>query len=132
MSSNNKYINTLRVYAEDVDFMGIVYHANYLCYLERSRTEVLRTLNLQLSELQQSKILFAINELTIKYKAPARLDDFLEITSEIEEVKGCSFLVNQVITGNNERIICEAKVKVVCVDEHLKPQKLPKAIIKMN
>ena len=78
------YKNTVRVYAEDVDFMGIVYHANYLCYLERSRTEVLRAYDLLLSELKNTDVLFAISELSIKYRSPALLDDLLMVSTSMK------------------------------------------------
>ncbi len=119
------HINTVRIYTEDVDFMGIVYHANYLCYLERSRTEMLRAYNLFLSQLNELEILFAINELNIKYKAPARLDDLLTITSIIKEIKSCSLVFEQKIINQHNQLICEASVKVVCVNKDLKPRRLP-------
>ena len=129
--SNNIHKNSIRVYVEDVDFMGIVYHANYLCYLERSRTEVLRTYELLLSELSELNILFAINELSIKYRSPAKLDDLLTVVTEIKEVKASSFVFAQIIINQYEQIICDAKVKVVCVNKNLKPQKIPHIIKKM-
>lgn len=125
-----KHHNIIRVYAEDVDFMGIVYHSNYLCYLERSRTEVLRKYNLLLSVLSNSDVLFAINELSIKYRSPARLDDLLTVTTEITEVKACSFIFEQMIVNQQEHLVCDAQVKVVCVNKNLKPQKLPSIIKK--
>jgi acyl-CoA thioester hydrolase len=120
--------NTIRVYAEDVDFMGIVYHANYLCYLERSRTEVLRAYNLLLSDLSKTDVLFAISELSINYRAPARLDDLLTVTTAINELKSCSFIFDQKIVNQHEQTICEALVKVVCVNKDLKPRRLPDII----
>jgi len=120
--------NMIRVYAEDVDFMGIVYHANYLCYLERSRTEVLRAYNLLLSDLSKTDVLFAISELSINYRAPARLDDLLTVTTTINELKSCSFIFAQKIVNQHEQIICEALVKVVCVNKDLKPRRLPDII----
>lgn len=124
----NKHQNNIRVYVEDVDLMGIVYHSNYLCYLERSRTEVLRTYNILLSELEALGILFAISELSIKYRVPARLDDLLTITTEIKEIKPCSLMFEQVIINQQEQIICDAEVKVACVNGDLKPQRVPSII----
>jgi len=120
--------NTIRVYAEDVDFMGIVYHANYLCYLERSRTEVLRAYNLLLSDLSKTDVLFAISELSIYYRGPARLDDLLMVTTTINELKSCSFIFDQKIVNHHEQTICDALVKVVCVNKDLKPRRLPDII----
>ena len=122
------HTNRIRVYAEDVDFMGIVYHANYLCYLERSRTEVLRAYNLLLSDLSKADVLFAISELAIKYKAPARLDDLLTVSTTINELKSCSFIFEQKIANQHEQVICSAEVKVVCVNKNLKPRRLPDII----
>jgi acyl-CoA thioester hydrolase len=113
------------VYVEDVDLMGIVYHSNYLCYLERSRTELLRKYNILLSELDVLGILFAISELSIKYRVPSRLDDLLTITTEVKEIRSCSLMFEQVIINQHEQIICDATVKVVCVSKDLKPQRLP-------
>lgn len=117
--------HTLRIYAEDVDFMGIVYHANYLYYLERARTEQLRSNNWMLSDLIKLDILFAIKELTIKYILPAKLDDLLTITTQINDLKACSFVFDQTITNQHGTLICEAQVKVVCVNGNFKPRRLP-------
>ncbi|BCA95505.1 tol-pal system-associated acyl-CoA thioesterase [Legionella antarctica] len=117
--------HTVRVYAEDVDFMGIVYHANYLCYFERARTELLRKNNWTLSNLINQNILFAIKELTLKYIHPAKLDDFLTVTTRIKDLRACSFLFDQKMVNQHGILICEAEVKVVCVNSDLKPQRLP-------
>lgn len=128
----NSHQNSIRVYVEDVDLMGIVYHSNYLCYLERSRTEVLRKYNILLSELDTSGILFAISELSIKYKVPARVDDLLTITTEVREVTACSLLFEQFIVNEKGLTICEAIVKVVCVNKDLKPRRLPDIIKELS
>jgi acyl-CoA thioester hydrolase len=116
---------SFRVYAEDVDFMGIVYHANYLCFLERARTEFLRSNNLILSELMKQDILFAIHDVHIRYKAPARLDDLVTINTQIQQLGACSFLFDQVMQNQDKKIICEAKIQVVCVNSHLRPKRFP-------
>lgn len=120
--------NQIRIYAEDVDFMGIVYHANYLRYLERSRTELLRAYNLPLSELYKVDVLFAISELAIKYRAPARMDDLLTVETSRIKLKSCSLTFAQRIVNERNELICEAEVKVVCVNKNLKPQRLPDII----
>jgi acyl-CoA thioester hydrolase len=117
--------HSVRIYAEDVDFMGIVYHANYLRYLERARTELLRHNNWILSDLIKLDIQFAINELAIKYIHPAKLDDLLTVTTQIKEMRKCSFVFEQTMTNQHETLICDAKIQVVCVDGNLKPQRLP-------
>lgn len=129
---NNCYQNSIRVYVEDVDLMGIVYHANYIRYLERSRTEVLRKHNVSLSELGASGILFAISELSINYKFPARLDDLLTISTVMKEVKACTIFFEQVIINQHKQLICDAKIRVACVNKDLKPQRLPGIIKKIS
>jgi acyl-CoA thioester hydrolase len=87
---------------------------------------------LLLSDLSKLDVLFAIHELFIKYKAPARLDDLLTVHTEIKELKACSFTFEQVILNQNEQIICNATVKAVCVNHNMKPQKLPRVIKELN
>lgn len=118
--------HNVRIYAEDVDYMGIVYHANYLCYFERARTELLRQNNLILSELKKADVLFAISEITINYIYPARLDDYLTIKTNVSNVKQCSLVFNQEMMNQNQKIISKAKIQVVCVGSNLKPKRIPK------
>ncbi len=125
MDHNNKHQHSVRVYAEDVDFMGIVYHANYLCYFERARTEMLRTKQILLSNLVELDIMFAIQEIKIQYKSPAKLDDLLTVSTLIKELKTCSFVFEQYIINQNDKLISEAEIKVVCVNRNLKPRRLP-------
>lgn len=128
MSVNTVYHNTVRVYVEDVDYMGVVYHANYLCYFERSRTEILRTHNVHLSDLVKKDILFAISALEVNYKFPARLDDLLTVSTEITNLKACTFMFQQRMINQHDQLICTAKINVVCVNSNLKPMRLPNAI----
>lgn len=119
------YQHQIRVYAEDVDYMGIVYHSNYIKYFERARTELLRHHNLILSELSDLDILFAIHEISVLYKLPAKLDDFLTITTEIKEVKSCRFVFKQCMHNQLEQLVCEANIHVVCVNKNLRPKRVP-------
>lgn len=125
MNQDTIYQHNVRVYTEDVDYMGIVYHANYLCYFERARTEMLRQNNLKLSDLLKSDTLFAISEIALRYLAPARLDDLLTITTVMSKVGACSFIFNQEMKNQHDKILCKAELKVVCVDGNLKPKRFP-------
>ncbi|KTD68346.1 MULTISPECIES: YbgC/FadM family acyl-CoA thioesterase [Legionella] len=125
MDAKTTYQHSFRVYAEDVDYMGIVYHANYLCYFERARTEILRENNLILSDLTKEDTLFAIYDVHIRYKAPARLDDLLTVSTQLQQLGACSFLFEQSMRNQHGKIICEAKIQVVCVDSDLKPKRFP-------
>lgn len=125
MNTKKIHQHNVRVYAEDVDFMSIVYHANYLRYFERARTEMLREGNLILSDLMNLDILFAINEITIKYLLPAKLDDLLTISTHINEVSACSFVFKQIMHNEQNKVISEAEIRVVCVNGNLRPKRLP-------
>jgi acyl-CoA thioester hydrolase len=126
MGSVPVYDHKVRVYAEDVDYMGIVYHSNYLCYFERARTELLRKNNVLLSELMKQDILFAIHEISIKYIFPARLDDCLSIKTSISEIRHCSLVFSQRMFNQDQKLLCKAQIQVACVDSNLKPKRLPR------
>jgi acyl-CoA thioester hydrolase len=119
------YQHSFRVYAEHVDFMGIVYHANFLCFFERARTEMLRENNLILSDLMKQDILFAVHDVHISYKAPARLDDLLTIKTHVQQLGACRFVFDQLMYNQEDKIISEAKIQVVCVNSDLRPKRYP-------
>ena len=125
MKNKSIYQHKIRVYTEDVDYMGIVYHANYLCFFERARTEMLREKELLLSDLKKLNVLFAINELAIQYRYPAKLVDLLNINTEIKDLTRCSFVFDQQMHNQDEQLISEARIKVVCVNSELKPKRIP-------
>ncbi|KTC90218.1 tol-pal system-associated acyl-CoA thioesterase [Fluoribacter dumoffii] len=125
MDATTTYQHSFRVYAEDVDYMGIVYHANYLRFFERARTEMLRKNDLILSDLLKQDTLFAIYDMHIQYKAPARLDDLLTIETQVQQLGSCSFLFQQGMHNQEKKLICNAKIQVVCVNSDLKPKRFP-------
>jgi|TARA_B110000503_G_scaffold128742_1_gene200180 acyl-CoA thioester hydrolase len=118
-----------RVYFEDTDSGGVVYHANYLKFMERARTELLRELGVDQHQLKkEKKIMFVVHSMTIKFRAPARFDDELLIKTQCIKVRSCSMILNQVIENNN-RLLIEAKVELACIDEILfKPTLIPREI----
>ncbi|WP_165483057.1 tol-pal system-associated acyl-CoA thioesterase [Legionella genomosp. 1] len=114
-----------RVYAEDTDFMGIVYYANYLKFCERARTEMLRSNGLVLTELAKQDCHFVITDVELKYKQPARLDDLITITCNIKNKTACSIVFEQIIKNEHNSELCSALVTIVCVNSHTKPRRLP-------
>jgi acyl-CoA thioester hydrolase len=126
-----------RVYWEDTDGGGIVYYANYLRFLERARTEWLRARGYSQRELAQgSGIVFAVVSLAVEYRAPARLDDELEITCEPHAAHAASLRFRQQIfrraaaPGVQPQLLLEATVRVACVDARtLRPQRLPDFVL---
>ncbi|HEY2230304.1 MAG TPA: tol-pal system-associated acyl-CoA thioesterase [Xanthobacteraceae bacterium] len=110
----------VRVYYEDTDFSGIVYHANYLRFMERGRTNYLRLLGVQHGALlarAQSEapgFAFVVRAMQIEFLKPARMDDMLEVVTVPQEVKGASIMLRQVVTRGEETLL-EARVRVACV-----------------
>jgi acyl-CoA thioester hydrolase len=106
----------VRVYYEDTDAGGVVFHANYLKFLERARTEMLRAYGFEHNELlEKANLLFVVRSLAIDYLIPAKFNDVLEVDSHITAVKQASFMFEQVIK-RGERILCKAEVCIACID----------------
>ena len=123
MDWDKVYEYETRVYTEDVDYMRIVYHANYLRYFERARTEFLRQNNLILSELLEMDVLFAISEVNIRYLAPAKLDDLLKVTTKARQERAYSFVFEQELVNQHHAILSTAVIQAVCVNKNLKPKR---------
>ena len=107
---------SVRVYYEDTDFSGVVYHASYLRFMERGRTELIRDLGIDQSALFDEGIAlaFAVRAMQIEFLKPAVMDDFLTIETQPQDLKGASMTVHQrVLRG--EQVLVTAEVKVVCV-----------------
>jgi acyl-CoA thioester hydrolase len=127
-----------RVYWEDTDGGAIVYYANYLRFLERSRTEWLRARGHSQAELaRELGVLFAVVSIQVDYRAPARLDDELETTCDPRPEGAASLRFAQRIyragrgaTAAAAGLLVEANVRVACVDAHsLKPKRLPQFLL---
>ncbi len=133
MTKNNKpqHMFELRVYSEDTDCYDMVYHPSYLSFLSRARVEWLRGLGFGLKELHDNGYLFAVRRVTIDYLQPAKLDDELQVTTYIKEIKRVSLLIEQiVIRPRDELTICKAEVKLAFLDKSLHLAKMPESIIK--
>ncbi len=118
----------VRVYYEDTDAGGVVYHANYLCFLERARTEWLRSLGVEQDLLRQrDSILFVVRNIDIAYLKPAQFNDELQVTASVAQMGRASFEFDQTIVRcDGTALLCRAKVKVACVDAHsFKPCAIP-------
>ena len=126
----HKYFNhSIKVYYEDTDAGGIVYYANYLKYLERSRTEALLKIGLSNNKIKSNfKAFIIVKSCKVDYKKPAYLEDELKIKSHIISITKTSLIMSQVINKNNNLIV-EAKIHLVFVNEKVKPIKIPKPII---
>ncbi len=126
--------HNLRVYYEDTDSGGVVYYANYLRYLERARTELLRDLGYEQEKLMHTdNIVFAVRSVTIDYLKPAHLDDELCIETIVQDVKTRTILFNQTVFHGNcnsmKKKLAEGLIKVVCLNtETFKMTTIPKRI----
>ena len=119
-----------RVYYEDTDAGGVVYHARYLAFFERARTEMLRHLEISQQKLLQEGIAFVVKKMDISYDFPARLDDMLTISTKIEQIRKASIIFKQTILNQNKQIISSADVVIACVNmTKMKPCALPKLLV---
>ena len=123
----------IRIYYEDTDAGGIVYHANYLRYAERGRTEMLRDMGFAHSKLLHEKNLgFVVRHVEIDFQRPAILDDLISVQSEITRIGGASFDILQTIVRDGT-VLCVVKVVIVCVDVTVgKAVRLPDEIRKLE
>lgn len=106
----------VRVYYEDTDSGGVVYHSNYLNFMERARTEWLRHLGFEQTYLKDElKVIFVVHSMQIAFKKPAKFNDLLTVSSELASIGRGSFEFSQLICLNQQNLV-EAQVKVACVD----------------
>lgn len=114
----------VRIYYEDTDFSGNVYHAAYLKFFERGRTEFLRDLGIHHSELAEKGIAFAVRSMRIEFIAAARIDDLLTVTTEVVESTGVRLALRQTIM-REQAILTSAEVLVVAIRTGGGPARLP-------
>lgn len=119
----------IRVYIEDTDAGGIVYYANYLRFLERARSEWLRSLGFEQERLRQQDCLFVVHDVHIRYHRPAKLDDELLVQLRIERLRKTGMTLMQRIVRYDEHSqeteIVSAQVSIACVNELGKPTAMP-------
>ncbi|MGB1333956.1 MAG: tol-pal system-associated acyl-CoA thioesterase [Porticoccaceae bacterium] len=118
------FSHQVRVYVEDTDAGGIVFYANYLKYMERARTEFLRSLGYNKPALFDG-LQFVVRSVELLYHKPAVLDDMLDISADLIKLSKASFEMQQNIFKNGDLLV-EAKVKIACISNNAKrPQAMP-------
>jgi len=141
---SREFIWPIRVYYEDTDSGGVVYYANYLKFMERARTEMLRSLGFEQDQLQQqSGILFAVHSVNIQYKKPAKFNNELTVVTTISACGKASIVFIQKIfheealleasvnTHSDALPLCVAEVKIACLKaEKFSAQVMPVSIVK--
>lgn len=121
---------TIRVYYEDTDAGGIVYYANYLKFLERARTEWLRSFDIEQCTLLEQSVGFVVKRVEMDNIAPAKFDDLLQINSQLIELKRASMMFKQTITNSDGNQLVSALIRVACVDlKKMKPIAIPEFIL---
>ena len=116
----------VRVYFEDTDLSGIVYHANYLRYMERGRSDMLRAIGIdQRGHHDAGEGVYAVSELAIKYRAPAKLDDDLFVESRVTKVTGATATIQQRVMREAE-VLSDAQVIAAWLTTAGRPQRQPR------
>jgi len=122
----------VRVYYEDTDSGGVVYYANYLRFMERARTEWLRSLGVEQDTLaQKDGIIFAVRSVQLEYIKPAKFNDLLDVSVAISKSGKASMTFNQSISQaeGQKQLLCTGQVKIACLSrEAFKPQAIPEKI----
>lgn len=120
----------IRIYYEDTDFSGIVYHANYLKFFERGRTEGMRETGFSNSSLmtRDDPIVFAVRSMNIDYHSAARMDDILTISTIVKEVRGARMVFSQRAERDSE-LIATAEVTAACLTPEGRPRRFPKDVL---
>lgn len=121
---------TQRVYYEDTDFSGLIYHARYLHFLERGRTDYLRCLGVEQSALigiDAEGLVFVVHRMEIDFKAPARMDDVLEIRTVTTKAGGAKMVLEQEIRRGGDLLIA-ARVVIAVVNRNGRPRRLPEGL----
>lgn len=120
----------VRVYYEDTDFTGLVYHANYVRYLERGRSDCLRLMGVGHAELLDGDrpMAFVVSTLELKFLKPARIDDALVVRTTYQAIKGPRLLIAQSVE-RGDAVLCRAEVVVVCIHLDGRPCRPTRALV---
>ncbi len=122
------FVLELRVYYEDTDAAGIVYYANYLRFIERGRTELLRALGHDQNVLMREGVAFAVRSVSAEFRKPAKLDDLLTVETAIVSLGRAQLTFTQRVLRGHE-LLLDAKIRVACIDPARgKPIPMPRAI----
>ena len=120
----------VRVYYEDTDFTGLVYHANYVRYFERGRSDCLRLMGIGHAELLDGDqaMAFVVSKMGLTFLKPARIDDALVVRTTYDAVKGVRLMITQTIERSGE-VLCRAEVTAVCIHLDGRPRRPTPALV---
>ncbi|MDH4046587.1 MAG: tol-pal system-associated acyl-CoA thioesterase [Gammaproteobacteria bacterium] len=133
-SNGKTFVWPIRVYYEDSDAQGVVYYANYFRFMERARTEWIRSLGIEQDVLMyRERRIFVVVDTEAQFVSPARFNDQLAVTAELLELSGASFQVGQDIFRNNTdgELLCRGTIRAAYLNaDTLKPARLPESLFK--
>lgn len=119
-----------RIYYEDTDAGGVAYHARYLGFFERGRTEFFREQGLQVKELHDLGSIFPVVRLEVDFRSPAQLDDLVRVETELLQAGRTSFVMGQrLVRTSDNRLLAEGKITLVCVGSGMKAKRLPAQLL---
>ncbi|WP_122899627.1 tol-pal system-associated acyl-CoA thioesterase [Acinetobacter sp. B51(2017)] len=120
---SNRFEFPIRIYIEDTDAGGIVYHANHIRFMERTRTEWLRACGIE-HYWHQQDYNFVVHKISLKYMRPILMDDLITVTATVVSCKSTSFVLQQNIY-RGEIMLASGEVELACIDANMKPRRLP-------
>lgn len=124
----------VRVYFEDTDFSGVVYHATYLRFLERGRSDFLRLAGVHHRMLADGSfggpLAFAVRRMTLDFRAPARIDDVLEVSTRLAEAGGARLTLAQEVRRETA-VLVAAEVEAVLISPEGRPKRIPKPVVEL-
>lgn len=126
---SNHFSFPIRVYIEDTDAGGIVYHANHIKYMERARTEWLRASGIA-HYWHQTDYSFVVHKISVKYIRAILMDDLIQVTARVLSRKSASFILEQNIYRDGILLVA-GEVELACLDKNMKPQKLPTELLNL-
>lgn len=126
-----EFVYPLRIHIEDTDCTGIVYHAKYLHFMERARSEWIDSLGMGMDWQRNHELIFVVHSASIRFLKPARVHDRVEVVSVIKSLRPASIIFDQCLRSADmpDKILCKAEVKVACVDKDMQPSALPASTI---
>jgi acyl-CoA thioester hydrolase len=125
--AGREHLYPVRVYFEDTDFSGVVYHASYLRFMERARSDMLRCAGIaQRAAFDSGEGVYAVAEMTIKYRKPARFDDALLIVSTVEQLRAAACIIHQRVMLDGQSL-AEAVVTAAFITPEGRPRRQPAA-----
>ena len=127
-----KFIWPIRVYYEDTDAGGVVFHSNYISFFERARTEMLRAMGYEQDELTVKEgIIFAVRSVQADYLSPARFNELLQVSAEVTHAKKVSLTFEQLIT-RGDVVLCTSIIRIACLDAlTLRPKAIPENLLEL-